>query len=740
MKHLTHLIPLLAIALACNSPSSPPVDPANPVLNPSAESAADPREQALALLVGRVLQTNHLRARSLDDEVSEKAFANYLEQLDPGKLFLLAEHVGELESHKQRMDDEMRAGRFDLARDGEALLRERLAKVAALVAERLHRPFDFSKDEELETDADKQRFCASEAALAERWSKTLKFEVLIRIARMEDRAKAIAEAKAKPEAEAKPEADDPAATRPGDDIPATLAEREIKARADLSKSYDGRFARWAKIEPLDGTTMFLNAITEVYDPHTLYLPPASKENFDIEMSGSLEGIGAILSESDHYIRVVQVVPGGASWRQGLLESGDLILSVQQESGDPVDVGDMRIDNVVKMIRGPKGSDVTLTLEKPDGKIEVITITRDIVKIETAYARGAILESKAGKPMGYIYLPSFYGNTRTQPGQTPERSCTDDVRRLLTIMAKRKVSGVILDLRGNGGGLLDDARDMSGLFIETGPIVQTRTAEGVTEVLRDKNPSISFSGQVIVLVDRLSASASEILAAALQDYRRAIVVGAGTTHGKGTVQVLFDLDRFKEHKASPPLGVLKLTYQQFFRITGSSTQWRGVIADIALPDPYAFIESGERHLDNSIPWSEVAAIEFSPWPTQRWTAAELVAASQERQAQHEVFAKIGKRNQLLAQRRDQTLIALQRAKWRARRESDRRSLEAVTPKVASGSARFTVIGYDYDGEPLADTGGHSDGKLSAEQYKRWHDELARDPWVEESLFILTDMAK
>ena len=733
MKQQTHLIPLLAFALACNSPSSPPVDPTNPVL---ADDGSDPREQALALLISKVLQTNHLRARPLDDAVSEKAFANYLEQLDPGKMFLLAEHVAELESHKLRMDDEMRTGRFALARAGEDLLRKRLANVAALVAERLQRPFDFTIDEELETDADKQSFCASEAALADRWRKNLKFEVLVRIARMEDRAKAISEAAAKPDAKPDAEAD----ARPGDEIPTTHVDREAKARAELTKSYSGRFARLAKIEPFEGTTMFLNAITEVYDPHTLYLPPASKENFDIEMSGSLEGIGAILSESDHYIRVVQIVPGGASWRQGLLEAGDLILSVQQADGEPVDVGDMRIDNVVKMVRGPKDSDVTLTIEKPDGKIKVITITRDIVKIETAYARGAILEASAGKPMGYIYLPGFYGNTREQPGQTPERDCTDDVRRLLAVMARRKVSGVILDLRGNGGGLLDDARDMSGLFIETGPIVQTRTADGVTEVLRDKNPSVSFSGQVVVLVDRLSASASEILAAALQDYRRAIVVGAGSTHGKGTVQVLFDLDRFKVRQSSPPLGVLKLTYQQFFRVTGSSTQWRGVVADIALPDPYAFIESGERHLDNSIPWSETSAVEFKPWPPQSWTTAELTAASQRRQAPHEVFAKIGERNQLLRERRDQTVVALQLSKWLARRARDRRILDDVAPNLDSGPARFTVTGFDYDGKPLTKAGGESEGKLTAEQYQRWGDELTHDPWVEEALLILNDMVE
>lgn len=737
------LIVVIAAVAVCGCKSSRSAPKERPPLTVDVDSDAldpgtDPREPVLAAIVAKLLADDHLRARKVDDEVSRKAFERYLERLDPGKMYLLAGHVTELRQHADRMDDELLDGRLTLAREGAALLVERVGVVDRVVADLLAKPFDFTVDETIETDPDKQDYCADEAALVERWRKNLKLQIMLRVVRMEETAEARAKLAVNADETAAPATDAGAGAKPDEDIPATAEGREAKARADVAKTYEGRFARLADVDPIDAPAMFLNAITSVYDPHTNYLAPRAKENFDISMSGSLEGIGAVLQEDDHYITVLEIVPGGASWRQAKLEAGDLILAVSQEGKAPVDVGDMPIGKVVQMIRGPKGTIVTLTVQKPTGDVENISITRDVVKIETAYARGAIL-SAPGKPkVGYIYLPSFYGNTRVEPGQTPERSCTDDVRVLLVQLQKRGVTGVIVDLRGNGGGLLSDAQEMSGLFIERGPIVQTRGADGKTDVLRDDDAEIWFGGEVVVLVDSGSASASEILAAALQDYGRAVIVGTGPTHGKGTVQVLVDLNRYKPEGMAGALGTLKLTRSQFFRINGGSTQWRGVLPDVVLPNPSAHIESGERHLENSIPWSKVDSLDYERWTTSKWELEQLVADSAARVVADETFAMIRKRNAILAARADVSVYPLTRDGWIARRDSDRAELQAATPDLTEGRAKFSVATVKYGSTKSTDGGPADSAKTAEARDKRWRDDLARDPWVNESLLVLSEM--
>ena len=739
LKHCAIALVCLIAATGCKSSKSAANDRVDPKLSVDetrADPGADPRERLLAMLVTRLLESDHLLARKIDDEISSKAFARYLEQLDPGKMYLLQGDVDRLRAYERLMDDEMHDSRLELARDGAALLVERVAVVDRMVAKVLSKPLDFTAGETIETDADKQGYCADDAELETRWRKTLEFQVMVRVVRMQEiaQAHAAAGAAAPPTA---PAVDAGPPGRPEEPIPTTDAEREAKARTDVAKTYVGRFARLADVDPIDGPAMFLNAITTVYDPHTNYLAPRAKENFDITMSGSLEGIGAVLSEDDHYINVLEIVPGGASWRQGKLHAGDLILAVAQQGQEPVDVGDMPIGKVVEMVRGPKDTIVTLTVQKPTGEVETIAITRDVVQIETAYARGAIL-SGSGNAVGYIYLPSFYGNTRSEPGETPERSCTDDVRLLLEVFHERGVGGVILDLRGNGGGLLTDAQEMSGLFIERGPIVQTRGANGETEVLRDDDAEIWFGGEVIVLVDSGSASASEILAAALQDYGRAVIVGTGPTHGKGTVQVLLDLNRFVPDDLPLGLGTLKLTRSQFFRINGGSTQWRGVIPDVVLPDPSAYIDSGERHLPNSIPWSEVEPLRYERWSKSTWKLPDLVANSEKRQAAQAAFSLLAKRNELLRARSDQSIYPLEPAAYVARRDADRAELEAVTPDLAEGPPRFSVRSVAYGTATPSQPGEPDGAAVAAEREKRWGDNLARDPWVQETLFVLDDM--
>lgn len=698
-------------------PSTPEPETSLPELD------ADPREPLIALGVSHLLSKQHLRNHPIDDTVSRAAFTAFMKSLDGGKMFLLQGQVDELGRYADRMDDQMRAGDLVLARKAEALLMQRHKVVAKAVADVLSKPFDFSVDESFETEADKRAFVATEAELTDRWRKLLKLQVLERVQQMEETLESLQKAKAKTDPEA-----ETARQKALAEIPTTKDEQLSKARDELAKRLAARFTRLDDIDPLDPASRFMNAIATVYDPHTSYLAPAEKENFDIEMTGSLEGIGAVLAEKDHLIVVQEVVPGGASYRQGKLKAGDLILAVAQRGAEAVDVTDMPINKVVRMIRGPKGTVVSLTVKKSDDRIEVIHIKRDVIEIDAAYARGAVLELNGKPEIGYLFLPSFYGGSNDNGKK--ERNATDDVRALLREFQKRQLSGVVLDLRGNGGGLLGHARDITGLLIDSGPVVQTRYPGGRTEVLEDGEPGMAFNGEVVVMVDRASASASEILAGALQDYRRAVLVGTGATHGKGTVQALVNLDQLKNVPGGDPLGVVKLTIQQYFRVDGDSTQWRGVVPDLVLPDPVAHIEGGERTLDHSIPWSEIAPLSYQPWKGARWDVAQLADKSKKRRDAESVFAKIDARGSFLKAQRGDTLVPLQEDKWRARQAKVKNALDTVDPKLDEGKERLDVTLVDY-----AHRGTANDKN---ERLETWRKELTRDPWLEEATRLVLDM--
>ncbi len=731
---LTLPVLLLSVGLlGCNSPSTPAPTPTKPAVTPPPATTralppADPREAELARSIANVLSTEHLVQTEIDDSLSQQAFSVFLDRIDPGKAFLLSNHVAELRNYERNMDDELRSGDLVLARLAEALRSERQTVVAKVAKELLAAPFDYTVDETFEVDAEKRKFLDTEEELRDYWRKTLKLQTLERIERMSSLNKSLTESLAK----AKTAEEKTGLTKALAKIPKTDAARHEKARTDIAKSYAARFSRLQKSEPLESAEKFLNAVASVYDPHTVYLAPAEQANFDIRMSGSLEGIGAVLREDDHYIKVEEVVPGGASARQGQLKAGDLILSVAQADRDPIDIADMRINQVVEMIRGPKDTVVTLTVKKSDDRVESISITRDVVEIEDSYARGGIIDPGKGRAkIGLVYLPSFYGNTRSRPGQTPQRNATDDVRAILRSLTKQQIGAVILDLRSNGGGLLDQARDISGMFFETGPVVQTRYSGGETEVLVDRDKSVDFSGHLIVLVDRFSASASEIVAAALQDYGRAVVVGTAT-HGKGTVQVLIDLTRLAKSRDKPH-GMLKLTIQQFFRVNGGSTQWRGVIPDVALPDSAAHIESGERFLDHAIKWSEVKAVDYPKNGVDKLAKRipQLVTKSAARVATSAVFGKVTKLSSLAKARRKRTVVSLKRVTWKAEREADEKALEAADPKIDEQKDVFKVT---------VVKSGLGKGGVKNDRIERWRKGVARDPWVAESVRILEDMAR
>ncbi|MBX3217365.1 MAG: carboxy terminal-processing peptidase [Labilithrix sp.] len=741
------LLLFIALAISCGSPR--PTDKHDGAASASSsarttpspradadlpEAARDPREPLLANAASSLLAREHVRARSIDDAVSKEAFQRFTEELDSGKLFLLASDVQKLARFEQEMDDELRAGDLTLGRKGVALLASRRRVVADVIARTLSAPLDFSANESIETDPKKRVFCKSEEELAARWRGMLKLQVLERMQQLED----ILERRAHPKPDAKPvDADDArreaASEKALGDIPTTFEGRRDKVQKEIATRYATQFTRLGTADKLEAAQTFINALNAVFDPHTSYLPPAEEEDFDIALTGRLEGIGATLREQDHYILVHDLVPGGAAWQQGKLEVGDLIQAVAQEGKDPVDVMDMPIGKVVSMIRGPKGTVVVLTVKKPDDSIKTVSITRDVVRIEATYARGAILKTKTNGDVGYVHLPGFYGESSRakKPG---ERNATDNVRAILTQLTKKGVKSLVFDLRGNGGGLLTHARDISGLFIKEGPVVQTKDGKGAIDVLRDTDPSVAFDGSVVVLVDRFCASAAEIVAGALQDYERAVVVGSSATHGKGTVQAVLDLDRTVRLQApqGDPLGLYKITIQEYFRVSGGSTQLKGIVPDVLLPDPTSFVESGERTLFHAIPWSTIAPAPFTKVP-HGWKTADLASASAARTSANADLATVMKFGKLMEARKDKTVRPLARDAWQAEHKRMKAELDALDPKKNEPKPLMAVVPLAAQEAPAADP-------RTQKRLDQWKDTLARDLWVDESTRILGDMKK
>jgi carboxyl-terminal processing protease len=428
------------------------------------------------------------------------------------------------------------------------------------------------------------------------------------------------------------------------------------------KYYDEWFSDMQKTEADDRLAVFASTLANTYDPHTEYFAPQAKENFDLALTGRLEGTGALLNEKDGQISVADIVPGSAAYRQGELKIGDIILRVAQGSAEPVDISGMRMDKVVKLIRGKKGTEVRLTVRKPDASTHIISIIRDVVIIEETYAQSAVVNDR-GRKIGYILLPSFYADFNRNGG----RSSAADVKAELEKLKQAGVQGVVLDLRFNGGGSLQDAVEMAGLFVKTGPMVQIKSRERPAQILADPDPRVQYDGPLVVLVNKYSASASEILAAAIQDHQRGLVLG-NTTYGKGTVQQIFDLDQVlpSTFNSLKPFGSLKLTVQKYYRISGGSTQFKGVTPDVVVPDAYSTLGEGEQETDFPLPWDEIAPAPFRPWSGAA-SLKQLAAASNNRVATNPGLRLITESVERMQKRKKDTRVSLSLASYRAEQE-------------------------------------------------------------------------
>ncbi|MBQ5550453.1 MAG: carboxy terminal-processing peptidase, partial [Bacteroidales bacterium] len=532
---------------------------------------------------------------------------------------------------------------FDLYNVATEIIKRRQEQVAEYYREAISGSFDFTVNEFIQTNPDSADYAANDAALRDNWRKITKFAVLEKISdELSAQEKAIKDK------------DTSYKVKTMDTIQANAVKR-------VKESYDAWMKRLAGIKDADWMSIFLNSIISACDPHSEYFPPEEKTNFDISMSGKFEGIGATLQSRNGQTKVMDIIPGSASWRQGELQVNDIILKVGQGDAEPVDISNMELDDAVKLIRGKKGTIVKLTVKKIDGTIQIIPIERDVVIIEETYAKSSVLTSKDKKTrVGYIYLPKFYADFNDRNG----RFCSKDVEKEIKKLSKDNVDGIVIDLRNNGGGSLSDVIDMSGLFIDNGPIVQVKDKEGKTKALNDQKNGIAYGGPLVIMVNNFSASASEIISAAMQDYDRAIIMGSPSTYGKGTVQSFYDFDKLLSgNDHLKPLGSIKVTIQKFYRINGETTQLRGVIPDIIVPDSYAYLNVGEKESRNALPYDIFTKTNYNAWK-HKYSKRKVIEKSQDRIAANPVFAEIEKNAKRLKKRSDESYYSLNYDKYRA----------------------------------------------------------------------------
>ncbi len=702
-----------AVAQQTSSPISTSDDPSilGSIMSPKPRYT---REMVLGNILKGALENMHFTGKEINNDLSKNAFKVYLERLDYGKQFLLDSDVKKLEKFRESFDDMIISGDLTVLDASSELMNKRIGQIEKYVEELLQKPLNYSMKESLETDPKKRTFPKSEKDLFAHWERLMKYEVLSRSVDKREEQNGLA-------------LDDKGnKKKPKSDKKLSEVEIEADSREKVLKSYKKIFSRLVNEKRSDKLDKFYNAVTKVFDPHTNYLVPEEKEDFDIDMSGKLEGIGAILREDNSYIKVERIVPGSASWKTKEVEAEDVILKVGQGKDEPVDVVDMSLRDAVKLIRGKKGSEVRLTIKKPNGLIKVVPIVRDVVEIEESYVKGTVLELAPNKTkIGYITIPKFYRDFNDRAG----RNVTDDTRKEIERLNKEGVDGLIVDLRNNGGGALEDARMISGLFIEKGPIVQVKANAGNPDILADTDSKVDFQKPTVVLINRFAASASEIVAAALQDYGRAVIVGGEFSHGKGTVQAVVDLDGYVSPmaKSYSPLGALKITIQKFYRINGSSTQYKGVTPDIILPDQFSHLESGEKFLDYSIPWGEVKAVKYDKWK-QKYDIKKLRASSQERVKKNEKFKNLMESIKWYKEQKEKTKRSLVAADF----EKDRKNIREMTDVFKKEEENKNLV--------VKDLSVNAKDKAQMEKFEEFSKTLKKDAVIEESIMILGDMIK
>lgn len=667
--------------------------------------------QVISQLIYDSVKQNHYAPPTIDDNYSEKVFDLYIKRLDYGKKFLLKSDVEQLGIYKHSLDDQWKEHSVSFFEESYRLIQKRIEMTEAWYKEILSKPLDYDKEEYYETDVEKTKYAESIDALKEEWRKMLKYQVLLKMDELKEEEKK------------KLEKDSTHTLSP-----MSFDSLEYKARQKVLKANNDWFKRLKKLSYKDRMAAYLNTFINVYDPHTEYFPPKEKKKFDQSMSGQFEGIGARLQQKDGVIKVVEIIVGSPSYKQGELKAGDIILKVAQGDQEPVDVTDMDIDDAIELIKGRKGTEVRLTVQKPDGSIKVIPIIRDVIEMEETFAKSFILEYEKEK-YGYIYLPSFY----TDFTHTGAHHCSQDVRKEIEKLKKYNIKGLILDLRDNGGGSLQEAVDLAGLFISEGPIVQVRGKMNYVNIFKDKHSDVVWDGPMNVIVNYGSASASEIVSAALQDYKRALILGTNT-YGKGTVQSFVDLDYYvlPNFDSIKPTGSVKITMQKFYRINGESTQLKGVEPDIKFPNAYEYIDDiGEKKLEYPMPFDKISPVDYAPFQSIDYGKIKKIANQNIKS--NPAFKFIEKQAEEYKQRKLNTKINLQKDKFFAYQEEIRKKNKEFE-NTKSKFDNFSVI------IPEENKTKFDIDTAKAGRETRWAKNIEKDAYTYEATRILKLLVK
>ncbi|MGF1532241.1 MAG: carboxy terminal-processing peptidase [Bernardetiaceae bacterium] len=664
----------------------------------------DLKNSILFRSIYQLVQGYHYEPKAIDDELSAAAYQTYLNNLDYNKRFFLQSDIAALSTYTYLIDDQFAEGRDEFLQQSLQRFQASLTAVAELSEKLLNKPFDFDKKEFFAFDPDQLDYPANEKERQERWRKYFKYQTLTRLSAKLDRQ------------------EDGTA-----DDKKSFKALEAEARQEVKKSHEEFLQRMQKLKETDWLSMYVNAFTTQYDPHTNYMPPRTKENFDIGMSGRLEGIGATLYEKEGYITVASIVAGSPCWKQGDLEVGDRITKVAQGDGKPVSILEARVDDAVKLIRGKKGTEVRLTVLKADNTEKIIPIIRDVVIIEATYAKSALLGPQ--KNIGYIKLPKFYADF-TQSGG---RNSSSDMRQETEKLKAAGIEGLIIDLRDNSGGSLNDVVDIVGLYIDKGPVVQVKSRNAQPEAVHDKTSGVVYDGPLVVLVNAYSASASEILAAALQDYGRAVIVGTDSaTFGKGTVQRFYDLDQMvhPSYDAVKPLGAVKMTFQKFYRVNGGTTQRQGVQPDIVLPNALSLVRSSERDEATALSWDEIKPAKYTPIKPAL-PIAQLRRESLSRLAQQPEMDKIKAHAQWLKTRREQTQYALHLDTYQAEKKAAEQTSKTFAV-FEEPIPEMQIHALPVDASDMA-----TDSTKSS-LWEQWQKTVAKDFYLYETTRILSDL--
>jgi carboxyl-terminal processing protease len=659
-------------------------------------------------IVGEILAQGHYSPKDINDDFSKKVFDKYFEELDPDKNMFMQQDLASLDKYSTRIDDEIKGAPVQFFLEAGKLFNQRATEASAIYAEILSKPFDFTVNETVVTDPKRTNFASTEAERKDKWRRYLKYLVLQRYVDLQD-------------------ARESNKGKEGFTVK-TDADLEKEARDKVKASMDRTFERYRlKFDDDEKFSVFVNTITAMMDPYTEFMPPVDKRYFDEQLSGSFDGIGAQLTYDEGNIKIASVLPGGPAQKSNAIEVGDAVVRVAQGSDTPVELAGFTVEDAVKIIRGKKGTEVRLTLRKKDGTLKTVSLIRDKIVQDETYVRSAVINQGTSK-IGYIFLPEFYANFNDP---TDQHRSSVDVANEVKKLKDEKVDGIVIDLRNNGGGSLYDVIQIAGLFIDQGPIVQVKGRESQPEVMKDKDGGVLYDGPLAVMVNEFSASASEIFAAAIQDYGRGVVIGSTSTYGKGTVQRSFGLDPESNFlSTNSDLGSLKLTLQKFYRISGGSTQQKGVVPDVVVPDYYEYLKLRERDNWNALKYDEISKANYTMWqPGFNFQTVKALANS--RVASDSVFRLIKQETDLLAQQNDKE-YPLEIGQFRKEQNQTREAVKRIEKLVKLDKAmQVSFLKQDQERYVSAD-------KDKTERYKQWLGSISKDIYVDEAVKVINDM--